>query len=95
MAPPPAYILCRQGFSDAFVAKILAATPDGWRVVQTWEPMSSCDLQPNTFFIVSGSPTQQKTQTLKIRFGGGSSLGAFNLPLGKFPSFLDSLVQQK
>lgn len=90
---PLSYMLCRAAFSDAYVAKILAVTPPEWRVIQTWAPVSPTSLQPNVLLLVAGSATQQKTQTLKIRFGGGAAAGAFEIPLGKFRPFLDSLAR--
>lgn len=82
------YILCRNHFSDDFVKQIEAATPPDWHIVMSRKEVNAASVSPKYLFVVSGSPTQQKEQTLKIRFGGGAAAGAFNLPLGEFAEFL-------
>ena len=82
------YILCRNNFSDEFVKQIEAATPPDWHIVMSRKGVAASAISPNYLFIVSGSRTQQKEQTLKIRFGGGAAARTFNLPLGNFAEFL-------
>ena len=82
------YILCRKHFSNNFVKQIEAATPSDWHIVYSQKEVINTAISPNYLFVVSGSPTQQKEQVLKIRFGGGAAAGTFNVPLDKFAEFL-------
>lgn len=91
----PTYYLCRAAFSDDYVARILAATPPTWKVIQTWREVCAAATVPPILLVVSGSPRFQKTQRLRIRFGGGAATGAFELPLSAFSAFLESLTREK
>lgn len=91
----PTYYLCRAAFSDDYVARIVAATPPSWKVIQTWRDVTAASIAPPALLVVSGSPRFQKTQRLRIRFGGGAATGAFELPLSAFSAFLESLLTDK
>lgn len=89
-------MLCRGGFTDEYVARIRAQAI-GWHCVETRSPTDEGHrgLSPDILIVVSGSATQQKTQTLKVRFVGGAAAGAFTLPLAKFGEFLETLRQKQ
>ncbi len=78
-------------FTDDYVARILAATPPSWTVIQTWRDVCAATIAPPALLVVSGSPRMQKTQRLRIRFGGGAAAGSFELPLSAFRTFLESM----
>jgi hypothetical protein len=80
-------MLCRGHFSDEFVAQILEHT-EGWHVTQTWEPRSATRLSPQILCVISGSKKQQKTGTVKVRFVGGSKVGAFDVKVSGLKDFL-------
>ena len=85
------YILSREHFSDRFVAEIKAAIPAGWHCIETRHPVNAAVQPPNVLCILSGSPTQQKERSVKIRYGGGAAGGAFNLPVQKLEEFFGEL----
>lgn len=84
-------ILYRAHFTNEYVKRIEAAIPPGWHLIQSWKTGAASAAAPDVLCTLSGSPAQQKTQTLKVRFGGGAAAGAFTLPLGKLGEFLESL----
>ena len=85
----PSYVLCKAGFQKAYIQRIRDETPPDWHIVETWQPVNAASLSSNTLFVISGSPTQQKEQMLRIRFGSGAAAGAFTVPLQKFREFLE------
>lgn len=92
----PKLMLCRGAFTDEYVARIRAQAT-GWHCVET---RSAADdgyrlLSPDILIVVSGSVTQQKTQSLKVRFVGGAAAGAFTVPLVDFAEFLETLRQKQ
>lgn len=85
------YILSRAAFSDAYVERILAATPADWHVVHTRAQTDAASIRPNILFVLGGSAQNQKTQTVRIRFGGGSATGPITVPIQKLEEFLKTL----
>ncbi len=85
------YVLCRRNFDDAFVARILAATPPGWHVTQSWEPVDAARLGPRTLFVLGG--TNQSSETLTVRPCGGAATGTFSVRLRDLPSFFGNWGQ--
>jgi hypothetical protein len=90
----PSYILCKLGFQKSYIQRIRDETPSEWHIVETWQPVNVATVHPRILFIVSGSPTQQKEQMLRIRFGGGSAAGAFTIRLSDFRVFLAECQQR-
>ncbi len=84
----PAYVLVTQHFSEAMVARIRAATPAGWSIQEEEENVVASKLGCNVLFVLAGKDNQ-----LKVRFAGGSSVGAFALPFSALPAFFESLIK--
>lgn len=76
------YILCRGNFTDEYVAKIKNEM-NGWHCIMTRRPVNLLKCGGNVLYILSGSNTQQKEQTVKVRFCGGASIGALTIKLGE------------
>ncbi len=72
---------------EDIVEQIWAATPTGWAVQESEEPVQAARLGANVLFVI----TAYAKGRLRIRFTGGSSVGAFSLPLRDLPSFFTSL----
>ncbi len=85
----PTFVLCKQDMPEEIVEQIWAATPAGWAVQESEEPVQASRLGANILFVVTGYAKGR----LRIRFTGGSSVGAFTLPLQDLPSFFTSLQQ--
>jgi hypothetical protein len=83
------YILCRGGFTDDYVAKIRNAM-NGWHCILTRRAVNLLKCGGNVLYIFSGSPTQQKEQTVKVRFCGGASVGALTIKLGELGTLFNS-----
>lgn len=77
------YVLCRGQFSDEYVLKIKNEINSTWHCIETRNPANVLKYGGNVLFILSGSATQQKEQTVKVRATGGSSIGALTVKLGE------------
>jgi hypothetical protein len=86
------YILNRSHFSDAFVKEIQAGIPAELHCIETRRPATASIVPPNVLCVISGSPTQQKERCVKIRFGGGSSLGALTVPLQQLRPIFEKML---
>ena len=87
----PKLLLCRNHFSDAFVAQIMTEA-EGWHVIDSWQSRPAVSLSPMILCVISGSRKQQKTGCVKVRFVGGSSKGAFDVKIGELKQFLAQAV---
>lgn len=84
----PKVMICQGKFSDAYMARILAAIPVGWHAVKRRFPAATAAISPDILAVISGSPTQQAAQDVKVRFGGGSATGALTVPLASLEALL-------
>ena len=83
-------MVCQGHFSDAYVARILAAIPAGWHAVRRRGTATAAALAPDIIAVISGSPAQQAAQEVKVRFGGGAATGALTVPLGRLAVLLNA-----
>jgi hypothetical protein len=83
------YILCRGGFTDEYVLKIKNEMPPDWHCILTRKSVNLLKCGGNVVYILSGSNTQQKEQTVKVRFCGGASIGALTIKLGDLAALLE------
>jgi hypothetical protein len=84
------YILCRQHFSDAYVEKIKACADPAWHCHESRHPVNAAIQPPNILLILGGAPSNQKEQSVTVRFGGGSAKGTFQVALADLKSFFQS-----
>jgi hypothetical protein len=70
----PAFVLCRQEMSEDTVEEVYKRVPAGWSVIESEEPVQASGLGANVLFVLSG-----KEGRLRVRFTGGSSVGAFRV----------------
>lgn len=84
------YILSRGGFTDDYVAKIRNEMPNGWHCILTRRAVNLLKCGGNVLYILSGSPTQQKEQTVKVRFCGGASIGVLTIKLRELTGLFNS-----
>lgn len=90
------FILCRRHFSDAYVERIRAAAAAAGvgriHCIVTTADVDASKQPPNVLVVLGGSETQQRTQTVRARFGGGAAAGAFEIALAELPAFFEGLL---
>lgn len=90
----PKVMICQGHFSDAYMARIVAAIPAGWHAVKRRGAATAAAMAPDILAVISGSPNQQAAQEVKVRFGGGSATGALTVPLAGLSAFFASIGQK-
>jgi hypothetical protein len=70
----PTFVLCRKDMSEDTVERVYKRIPVGWAVIESEEPVRASGLGGNVLFVLSG-----REGALRVRFTGGSSVGAFGV----------------
>lgn len=82
-----AIVLCHGHFGDTFTQAILERIPAGLHVIRSRHPVEAATQPPNVLAVLSGSPANQAAQSVRVRMGGGSSTGPFEVKLGDLSEF--------
>lgn len=82
-------ILCTMNFNSSYINLIQQQIPSTWKVRIAKESIEAVSQSPSILCVLGGSATQQKEQTLKVRFSGGSSTGTLTVPLLELHAFLE------
>lgn len=83
----PTFILCRAGMSDTLVQQIWNTVPETWSVVETEDSVRANQYGGNILFVLSG-----KDGSLRLRFTGGSAVGAFSIKVRELPSLFSKII---
>ena len=88
-------VLCRLGFTDAYVERIRAEIPEAWHVKETMREVNANSQPPNVVCVLNGGELQQKIQAVRVRFCGGAAAGTFHVSLKKLREFFNALNSPK
>jgi hypothetical protein len=80
-------VLCSQGFTKDYVAKIRQEVPSRIRITETTLPDSHAVRSSSYLLVLFGSPQTQTTQSVKIRFCHANN-NSFIVPLTDLNEFL-------
>jgi hypothetical protein len=83
----PKVVLEMSKLQEETVEAIYAATPPGWTVEESQEPVKPNRLGGNTLFCILG----ESKRGLHIRFAGGSSFSMLYIPIRDLPAFFTTV----
>ena len=87
-----AIVLCHGHFGDVFTQAIVDRVPAGIHVIRSRHPVEAATQPPNVLAVLSGSPANQASQSVRVRMGGGSAKGPFEVKLGELEAFFEKLL---
>ena len=83
----PTFVLCRKDMSEETVERVYTRIPVGWAVIESEEPVRASALGGNVLFVLSG-----REGALRVRFAGGSSVGAFGVNWTELEALFEQIV---
>lgn len=87
-----AVVLCHGQFGDAFTQAIVDRVSAGIHVIRSRHPVNAAAQPSNVLAVLSGSPANQASQSVRVKMGSGSASGPFEVKLGELEGFFSRLL---